>query len=82
MGFEIHEALDQSGALIGPLIVASMIAWSGYRGGFVVLAIPGAMTLLTLAWLHRAMPQGTVPPSLRSPAQRPNAADTREISRP
>jgi MFS family permease len=57
MGFAIHEALDQVGAVIGPLIVAGMIAWSGYRAGFAVLAIPGALTLLTLAWLRRAVPR-------------------------
>ena len=56
-GFAIHEALDQVGAVIGPLIVAGMIAWSGYRAGFAVLAIPGALTLLMLAWLRRAVPQ-------------------------
>ena len=55
--FAIHEALDQSGALIGPLIVAGMIAWSGYQAGFAVLAIPGALTLLMLAWLRYAVPQ-------------------------
>src|SRR5487761_1070443 len=48
-GFAIHEALDRSGAVIGPLIVAAMIEWSGYRAGFAVLAIPGALALLTLA---------------------------------
>lgn len=54
--FALHEALDQSGALLGPLLVAAMIAVSGYRLGFGVLAIPGALALLTLAWLRRAVP--------------------------
>jgi MFS family permease len=65
-GFAIHEALDQSGALMGPLIVAGMIAWSGYQAAFAVLAIPGALTLLTLAWLRRAVPR----PSAYEPAHR------------
>jgi MFS family permease len=56
-GFALHEALDRVGAVTGPLIVAAMIAWSGYRAGFAVLAIPGALALLTLAWLRRAVPQ-------------------------
>jgi MFS family permease len=64
-GFAIHEALDQSGALIGPLIVAGMIAWSGYQAGFAVLVIPGALALLTLAWLCRTVPQ----PSAYEPAR-------------
>jgi len=55
--FAIHEALDQSGALVGPLIVAGTIAWSGYQAGFAVLAVPGALTLLTLAWLRYAVPR-------------------------
>lgn len=54
--FALHEALDQSGALLGPLLVAAMIALSGYRAGWAVLAIPGALALLTLAWLRRAVP--------------------------
>ncbi|SEL51210.1 MFS transporter [Streptacidiphilus jiangxiensis] len=55
--FALHEALDQSGALLGPLLVAAMIAVSGYRLGFAVLAVPGALALLTLAWLRRAVPR-------------------------
>jgi MFS family permease len=54
--FAIHEALDQSGALLGPLLVAGVITLSGYRNAFVVLAIPGALALLTLAWLGRRAP--------------------------
>ena len=55
--FALHEALDQSGALLGPLLVAAMVAISGYRLGFAVLAVPGALALLTLAWLRSAVPQ-------------------------
>lgn len=54
--FAIHEAMDQSGALIGPLIVAVMIAFSGYRAGFAVLAIPGMLTLSVLTWLRLSAP--------------------------
>lgn len=54
--FGLHEALDQSGALIGPLVVAAMIAISGYRLGFLVLAAPAALALLVLGLLHRAVP--------------------------
>jgi len=36
--FAIHAVMDQSGALIGPLIVAAMIAKAGYRAGFAVPA--------------------------------------------
>jgi predicted MFS family arabinose efflux permease len=39
------------------LLVALMIAISGYRLGFAVLAIPAALALLAIAWLRRAVPE-------------------------
>lgn len=54
--FAVHEAMDQSGALLGPLLVALMIAISGYRLGFAVLAVPGVGALVALVWLRRAVP--------------------------
>jgi MFS family permease len=54
--FAVHEAMDQSGALLGPLLVAGMVAISGYRLGFAVLAVPGALAIAALAWLRRAAP--------------------------
>ena len=51
-GFGLHEAMDQAGALIGPLVVAVILARHGtYRGAFAVLLIPAILTLcfLTLA---------------------------------
>ncbi|MEH3153829.1 MAG: MFS transporter [Gordonia paraffinivorans] len=78
--FAVHEALDQSGALLGPLLVAAMVAAIGYRAGFAVLAVPGAFALLALAWLRRRVPspaayEGAAVPaaagvgSVRLPAQ-------------
>src|SRR3970282_1477344 len=38
-GFGLHEALDQVGAVLGPLIIAAVIAFEGgYRTGFAVVA--------------------------------------------
>ena len=54
--FAVHEALDQSGALVGPLVVAAAVAVSGFRLGFAVLALPGLVALVALAWLRRAVP--------------------------
>lgn len=54
--FAIHEALDQSGALLGPLLVGLMIAVSGYQLGFGVLAVPGAAALGAVLLLRRAAP--------------------------
>ncbi len=57
--FGYHEALDQSGALLGPLLVAAMVAVSGYRLGFAVLAIPGVLALVALVVVRRAVPDPT-----------------------
>ncbi|WP_245953644.1 MFS transporter [Arthrobacter silvisoli] len=54
--FAIHEALDQSGALMGPLLVSLMVAVAGYQLGFGVLAVPGVLALLAVFLLRRAVP--------------------------
>jgi MFS family permease len=44
--FGVHEALDQFGALFGPLLVAGVLAWRGdYRTAFAALVIPMAICL-------------------------------------
>jgi MFS family permease len=54
--FAIHEALDQSGALVGPLLVGLAVAVSGYQLGFGILAAPGALALAAVLLLRRAVP--------------------------
>jgi len=55
--FAIHEALDQSGALAGPLLVAAAIAVTGdLRWGFALLALPGLAAMSTVARLRAAAP--------------------------
>ncbi|MGH8280101.1 MAG: MFS transporter [Gammaproteobacteria bacterium] len=49
--FGLHEFLDQTGAVVGPLVVAAAVAYSGYRLGFAVLIVPA---LLALFFLWRA----------------------------
>jgi MFS family permease len=48
-GFGLHEALDQIGAVSGPLLIAGML-WlhEGYRTAFAVLLIPAMLALLFL----------------------------------
>jgi len=47
--FGIHEALDQAGATVGPLIVALTIArGGGFRLGFGVLIVPALLALVAL----------------------------------
>lgn len=50
-GFGVHEALDQSGALFGPLLIALIIAATNhdYKTAFAALAVPAALTLSLLA---------------------------------
>lgn len=48
-GFGIHEALDQIGAVIGPMMFFLVISFGyGYREGFLLLFIPAILMLLTL----------------------------------
>ena len=48
-GFGVHEALDQSGALVGPLVVAAVLALRGeYQIAFAVLLVPALITLSIL----------------------------------
>jgi MFS family permease len=53
-GFAVHEALDQAGALAGPLAVAGVLALTGddYGPALLTLAVPGALALAVLAWLR------------------------------
>lgn len=49
-GFALHEALDQVGAIIGPLILSfTLITSGGYREGFTIIWIPVVLALV--AWL-------------------------------
>lgn len=54
--FGLHEALDQTGAMLGPLIVAFVLYFKGgYQLGFAVLLIPALLALTTLIfarWLY------------------------------
>jgi MFS family permease len=59
-GFGLHEALDQAGALFGPLIVAAVLASRGnYRSAFAILAVPAVMTvsLLLVARFYYPRPE-------------------------
>ncbi|MGQ4480213.1 MFS transporter [Streptomyces sp. SAS_276] len=57
-GFAVHEAMDQVGALVGPLVVAGMLAVTGgdYGPALGVLAVPGVAALGLLVWLRARVP--------------------------
>ncbi|WP_225097329.1 MFS transporter [Streptomyces sp. CoH27] len=80
-GFAVHEALDQIGALAGPLLVAGVLALTGndYGPALGVLAVPGIAVLLLLFWLRARVPDpeayerevtGVVPATARVPESR------------
>ncbi len=60
--FGLHEALDQTGAMVGPLLVAlAAVLLGGYRGGFALLLVPAVCSLVTLAVAARTYPQPNAP---------------------
>lgn len=57
-GFGLHEALDQIGAVLGPLSVAGVLYLNNsYRIGFGMLLIPAIFALGTLATARQLYPQ-------------------------
>ena len=55
--FGLHEFLDQLGAILGPLLAAAAVAYSGYRLGFAVLSVPAVLALFFL-WRARGIDAG------------------------
>lgn len=69
--FGLHEALDQFGALFGPLAAAGIIAWRGdYRLAFTMLLIPALIMLSLLAVARLTYPHpekmDSTPPNLEA----------------
>jgi MFS family permease len=57
-GFGLHEALDQFGALFGPLVVAAVLAARGnYKIAFAILLVPAIATLSLLVIARFAYPK-------------------------
>jgi MFS family permease len=56
-GFGFHEAMDQIGAVTGPLIVAAVLYFQGsYRQGFAVLLLPAVLALVVITVAARLYP--------------------------
>lgn len=57
-GFGLHEALDQIGAVVGPLAVSAVLYYKGgYQAGFAVLAIPAVLAIAVLLAAWRLYPR-------------------------
>jgi MFS family permease len=56
-GFAVHEAMDQIGAIIGPVVLSfALLSYDGYRQGFTLLWMPALLTLVVLAIARRKFP--------------------------
>jgi MFS family permease len=57
-GFALHEAMDQTGATVGPLIVAAMLYFDGdYRLSFAILLVPALLSLAVLLTARALYPR-------------------------
>jgi len=57
-GFGLHEAMDQIGAVLGPLIVSSVLYFrGGYQTGFGILFIPALLALSVLLMARLLYPR-------------------------
>jgi len=75
--FGVHEAMDQTGGILGPLLMAGVLfLHRGYRTGFAVLAIPAVLALMTLIFTWRSYPH---PELLAGDVQK---FSTQKLSRP
>src|SRR4030095_4428796 len=67
-GFGLHAAMDQIGAVVGPLLMAiALTRVTGYGPAFLLLGIPALLPLaaILLAWTSRHVPQ--TPPKAKPP---------------
>ena len=56
--FGVHQAMDQAGAMAGPLLLAAVLSQheGDYRLAFGVLIVPGVVVLGLLFWLRHRVP--------------------------
>lgn len=79
--FAVHEALDQIGGVVGPLIVAGMLWWrggdaDGYAWAFAALAVPALLTMVALFTARARYPDPRVL------SRTPEPDDQRPLGRP
>jgi len=74
-GFGLHEAMDQIGAVLGPLIVAAVLYFKGgYAGSFGILLVPAILALSVLVAARRLYPN---PRDLETGGAQPVAGEGR-----
>lgn len=78
-GFGLHEAMDQIGAVLGPLIVATVLYFKGgYSMGFGILLVPAILSLIMLLNARRLYPR---PQSLEAAEEASAVAESRRFPR-
>jgi MFS family permease len=78
-GFAVHEALDQIGAIIGPIIFSLVLLFHGdYHEGFTLLWIPALLTLVVLAIARKKVPS---PQKLEAPGEASKQGDKGKLPR-
>jgi MFS family permease len=76
-GFGLHEAMDQTGAMIGPLLVAAMLhARGSYPIAFTALLVPAILSLAVLLTARRLYPR---PSDLEVAVPKPESAGIRGV---
>ncbi len=71
--FGIHEACDQFGAMVGPLVVAAVVAYRGdYRLAFAVMAVPAVINLCCVLLARLVFPR---PQEMEEPAPQAHSSD-------
>jgi MFS family permease len=66
-GFGIHAAMDQTGAIIGPLIVAAIVLRTHlFATAFLVLGIPAVLTMASLLLARYFRPDKGQPPKVKA----------------
>ena len=67
-GFAIHEAMDQIGAILGPLVfTAAFILRGGYKAGFIFLFLPAVLCIVILLLARKFSAQTANGPSQAAP---------------
>ena len=82
-GFAVHKALDQVGAVAGPLLVAGIAALTGTLWpALAALVVPGALAVGLLVWIRGRIGDPADPAKPAAASQSPGSADPITVPRP
>ena len=63
-GFGLHAAMDQTGAVLGPLLMVAAVAhFKGFGLAFLPLAVPAFLALTSIIVAHAVFPTKAAPPT-------------------